>query len=428
MGHFGTDGIRKKAVDFTKEYLEKIADGIVSLGKKIVIGRDPRESGEEISRVLCARMVARGAEVIDVGMVPTPCLSFLTVVFCADYGVMLSASHNPPEYNGVKLFASDGSKASEEEEKAVEKVIDEGIAYTEEEKGSFRKEPDAYKKYIDHLIERLRPDLTGTTVFLDTANGATSIIAPEVFRRAGATVLCFNAETDGKRINVGCGATAPSFIVGGSNDRAVDLAFAYDGDGDRVMAAKYGKLYDGDKIMYLCAKDMAARGTLNKNVVVGTVMSNMGTEIAMKKAGVTLVRADVGDKYVAREMRKNGYNLGGEQSGHILFFDYAPTGDGILSSLVFAMLDKKVDLPGYDEITDYPAVNDCILCTEEEKKKFLLLEGEIRAYLARLSDCRTVVRPSGTEPKIRILAEAATEEVAKRRAEEIKNYITEMIL
>ncbi|MBR1747491.1 MAG: phosphoglucosamine mutase [Clostridia bacterium] len=429
MGHFGTDGIRKKADAFTEEYLYQIADGIASLGgQKILIGLDPRESGPRIARHLTERLLFDGVDVIDVGMVPTPCLSYLTKAYGADYGVMLSASHNPPEYNGVKLFSSDGSKASEGEERTVEAVIDGQKSYTPTKRGTYLSEPEGYRKYLSFLLNKVAPDLSGLTVALDCANGATSIIAPEVFLRAGAKVIAYNTETDGKNINCGCGAMVPEFIAKKSTDPSVDIAFCFDGDGDRVMTAKGGKVYDGDKMMYLCAKDMKSRGALAGDVVVGTVMSNMGTEVAMKKAGITLIRADVGDKYVSREMKKGGYNVGGEQSGHMIFADYAPTGDGILSGLLVAALAKRVDIAEYDDIVDYPAINDCIMCTEEQKARFFAREKEIREYVSRLTDCRTVVRPSGTEPKVRILAEAPTEQVAIKRAREIKKFIEEMIL
>lgn len=428
MGHFGTDGIRKKASAFSEEYLNKIADGIAALGgETYLIGRDPRESGPYLSDVLTKRLASRGKTVVDIGMVPTPCLSYLTSFLGADYGIVLSASHNPPEYNGVKLFNSVGEKVSAEEEKAVEKVIDGDFSFAPAPAGKIVKK-DAAEEYIAYLLSAVKPDFSGLTVLLDAANGATAIIAPEIFRRAGATVILKNGETDGKNINIGCGATVPSFIAEESKDPAVDIAFCYDGDGDRVMAAVDGKIYDGDKMMYLCAKDMAKRGKLTKNTVVGTVMSNMGTEIAMKNAGITLVRADVGDKYVSREMKKGGYNLGGEQSGHLIYADYMPTGDGILSSLLLTDLFKRVDLRTYDDIIDYPAVNDCVLCDDAGKKRFLDREGEIAAFVKSLTDCRTVVRPSGTEPKIRILAEAKTEEIARARADRIKKFIEEMIV
>ena len=428
MGHFGTDGIRKKAIDFSETYLNDIADGIAALGgKTYLIGRDPRESGPYLRDALAKRLALRGKTVVDVGMVPTPCLSYLTSTLGADYGIMLSASHNPPEYNGVKLFNARGEKVSEDEERAVEKVIDGGYDFSPAPAGKVVTTDEA-ERYVSYLLASIKPDFSGLTVLLDAANGATAVIAPEIFRRAGARVIVKNGETDGKNINCGCGATVPSFIAGESLDRAVDIAFCYDGDGDRVMAAVDGKIYDGDKMMYLCAKDMAKRGKLAKNTVVGTVMSNMGTEIAMKNAGITLVRADVGDKYVSREMKKNGYNLGGEQSGHLIYADYMPTGDGILSSLLLTDLFKRVDLRTYDDIKDYPAVNDCVLCDEAGKRRYLDREKEVVAFVKTLTDCRTVVRPSGTEPKIRILAEAENEEIANKRASQIKKFIEEMIV
>lgn len=429
MKHFGTDGIRCKADEFTEEYLRKIALGIAYLSdcRKVVIGRDPRVSGKRIEKTLTKVLSENGVEVLLAGMIPTPCLAFLTALYRCDYGIMLSASHNPPEYNGVKLFASDGSKVSKATEQAVEDSIERGIMLLRYLKAPVS-EIDGKEHYIKYLLDRIKPDLKGQKIVLDTANGATSEIAKELFSRTGADVVAFNTETDGVNINCGCGATVPKFLLEKCRDADYDIAFTYDGDGDRVMCVQDGKIFNGDHLMYVHCKDMMTRGELVENTMVGTVMSNLGTEKACKAAGINLVRTAVGDKCVYREMVKKGYNVGGEESGHMIFSDYLKTGDGILASLLTACLNTKKRVSEADDIVECPSVSDCIICDKEAIAKFNASE-EIRKFLSSVpSEYRIVVRPSGTEPKIRILVEAELTEKASAFASEIKKYIEERVL
>lgn len=429
MKHFGTDGIRLKAEKFTEEYLRKIALGIAYLPEcsKVIIGRDTRVSGEYMESILAQVIAENGAEVLLAGMVPTPCLAYLTKFYGCDYGVMLSASHNPPEYNGVKLFQSNGSKVDSATEEAVERSIDSGIMllrYT----FPVIKRVDGARHYEDYLIERVKPDLKDLKVAMDCSNGATSIIAPEIFRRAGATVGAFFTETDGINVNCGCGATVPSNLKEIMTGGDYDIGFTYDGDGDRVMCVKNNKIFNGDHLMYVHCKDMLRNGTLVKNTMVGTVMSNMGTEKACLKARINLVRTGVGDKYVYREMLKSGYNVGGEESGHIIFSDIMPTGDGILASLLTAVLNVKKDIYKEDDIVECPSVSDAVICDKEGMEKFGK-DKEIAEYLSNIEEeYRTVIRPSGTEPKIRILVECEDGEKAKIKAREIKKFIEERVL
>lgn len=430
MRHFGTDGIRCKAAEFTEDYLRSIALGIAYLPdcEKVIIGRDPRVSGESMERILAAVMSESGVEVLLAGMIPTPCLSYLTRYHGCSYGVMLSASHNPPEYNGVKLFASDGGKVSEETERAVERTIDSGVMLLRYCKSPVTRLVDAAEPYVNFLSDRVKPRLDGVRVALDASNGATSEIAPEIFRRAGAIVTAYNTETDGVNINRNCGATVPSFLTEAMRSGEYDIGFTYDGDGDRVMCAQGGRLFNGDHIMYVHCRDMMERGELVKNTMVGTVMSNLGTEKACKNAGITLVRTGVGDKLVYREMLRHGYNVGGEESGHIIFSEYMPTGDGILASLLTAKLNAVKPLSDADDIAECPSVSDCIVCDRTAIARFES-DGEIAEYLQSTGEeCRTVVRPSGTEPKIRILVESADMERAKLKAAEIKKFIEERVL
>ncbi len=429
MKHFGTDGIRLKAEKFTEEYLTKIALGIAYLPHcdKVIIGRDPRESGERMEKTLARVISENGAEVLLAGMVPTPCLAYLTEFYGCDYGIMLSASHNPPEYNGVKLFDCNGCKVSGETEEAVEKSIDSGIMllrYT----ASVIKRVDGAKHYEDYLLEKIDPNFAGMKIVLDCSNGATSLIAPEAFTRAGAEVFPFYTETDGKNINLHCGATVPETLVKLTEKNECDIAFTFDGDGDRLMCVQNGKIFNGDHLMYVHAKALKGQGKLVKNTMVGTVMSNMGTEIACLNAGINLVRTQVGDKYVHREMEKFGYNLGGEESGHVIFSDYMPTGDGICAALLTAKLNKIKRIAEEDDIVEFPSVGDAVVCSPEGMEKFRN-DGEISEYIKNIGkEFRTVIRPSGTEPKIRILVECADGAKAKEKAAEIKKFIEERIL
>ena len=429
MGHFGTDGIRNKSEVFTEEYLRLISLGIAYLPdcKKVVIGRDPRMSGPFMENVIAKVLKDNGVHVLLAGMVPTPCLSYLTKRYNCDYGIMLSASHNPPEYNGVKLFARDGSKVSGEVEKKVEEHIDRGIMLLRLLHGKIE-EVDGADAYIDYLLKRVNVSLDGMKIALDCANGATSIIAPKLFEKAGAEVHAFFTEHDGVNINCDCGATVSGTIKRIMAEGNYDLGFTYDGDGDRLMCVCKGKLLNGDHLMYVHCKDMMTRGELVENTMVGTVMSNLGTENACKAAGINLVRTAVGDKHVHREMKKCGYNVGGEESGHVIFSDYMPTGDGILASLLTAKLCKSVDISVSDDIEECPSVSDCVICDKDAMGRFNESK-EIKEYLNTIGkEFRTVIRPSGTEPKIRILVESASLDKAQAKAAEIKKFIEETVL
>lgn len=428
MKHFGTDGIRAFNEDFTPEYLEKIALGIASLGNDmtVVLGRDTRQSGLYIESELTKTLNKYGVNVISAGMVPTPVLSFLAKKLGCDYGIMLSASHNPPEYNGIKLFAKNGGKVSEKVELDIEEVI-ENPRFPKERRGK-QSYYDGTNDYIDYVVGKIKPDLKGVKIMLDTANGAASIVAPEMFLRAGAEIVQLKGETDGLRINENCGATCPRFLLEEMKKSACDIGFTYDGDGDRVMCVYKGKIYNGDHLMYVHCRTKILDGTLVENVMVGTIMSNLGTEIACKNHGINLVRANVGDKHVYRIMTEKGYNVGGEESGHIIFSDYHCTGDGLIASLLTAKLNKRIPINELDDIVECPSVTEGIICGKENIKRFNESQ-EIKQFLSDIDkEYRIVVRASGTEPKIRILVEHMEMEKALGLAKEIKNFIKERIL
>lgn len=428
MRHFGTDGIRALNECFTENYLQKIALGIASLDKDmtVTIGRDTRVSGHFIENELIKTLTRYGVNVIRVGMVPSPTLAYLTKILNCKFGIMLSASHNPPEYNGIKLFNSSGEKVEEEIELNVESVIDNPV-FLEEKEGKVTTF-EGNEKYIQYLLGKVKPDLKGIKILLDTANGATSAIAPRLFSLAGAIVTQINGETDGININKDCGATATDCIMREMAKGDFDIGFSFDGDGDRVKCAYKGKLYNGDHIMYVHCKVMKEKNTLVDNVMVSTVMSNLGTERACENSGIRLVRANVGDKHVYRQMKKHGYNVGGEESGHCIFSDYMKTGDGMVTALLTACLNQETSLDLLDDIVEYPSVSDKIMCGKESVKKFNESK-EIKEYLANIGrDYRTVVRPSGTEPMVRILVESKDILDAKNKANEIKEFIKERIL
>lgn len=426
MKHFGTDGIRALGNVFNGEYLSKIAYGIANLGcKKVVIGRDTRISGSFIEKEMAKYLSQKGVNVIKAGMVPSPTLAFLTSYLHCDYGIVLSASHNPPEYNGIKLFNNQGEKVSEEVEKAVENYIEAPFELADKQ-GSVS-EYDGGKYYIDYLLNQVKPNLNGMKIILDTCNGATTVIAKDLFVRAGADVTVINEETDGKNINNGCGATVPNCLKRAMLSDHYDIGFSFDGDGDRVVCIVNDKIFNGDHIMYVHCKELIKQNKLNGRVMVGTIMSNLGTEIACKRAGIKLIRTGVGDKKVFQEMKKNDYNLGGEESGHIIFSDYLRTGDGMLSALLTAVLHQKTPIDSLDDIVECPSVTDCVMSDKVGINNFNNSKV-IKEFLESIDDSfRIVVRASGTEPKIRILVESQDLELAKKLASKIKEVISENI-
>ena len=418
MKHFGTDGIRGKAEIFDEEYLHRIAYGIYRVGfHRVVIGRDTRESGERISKAICRHLVHFGVDITDVGIASTPMVAYLVEKTGSDGGIVVSASHNPPDYNGIKLFDKNG-KLTEEEERTIEKYMEEP-ALCERGKGAHKLFYCAGEWYGNYIKSVVHADLSGLKVSLDLSNGSARR-APELFRAMGAEVFVHNDRTDGKKINVNCGATHPESIAAAVREDGADIGFAYDGDGDRVVCVRDGVVITGDGITCLLAKGMKKRGLLSKDAVVGTVMSNMGTEIYLNNNGIDFVRADVGDRNVAKKMKSVGSNLGGEDSGHIILSDVLPTGDGVLTSLVVASLLH--DGERFDNILAYPTATEEVYADDGVKRAFAESE-RIAEYLHDFTDCRVVVRPSGTENKIRILFEGKDDGLVKSRAQAIKKFL-----
>ena len=420
---FGTDGIRGVAgEDLTARTAFALGNALCRLrqGARIVLARDTRTSSPMLALSLAAGAAAGGGTVYDGGVLPTAAVSFFVRRLGAEYGVMISASHNPPEYNGLKVFGGDGYKLPEEEEERLERWFGEYLYRPALHCGSARPLPDR-RAYADFLCGCGAP-LTGRKIVLDCAHGAACSVAPRVFRRLGAEVVALHARPDGRRINRRCGALHPSAMRTAVLACGADAGFCYDGDADRVIACdEAGKIADGDKIVYALVCDLLAQGR-EVRTAVGTAHTNTGVERALAARGVALLRTDVGDKYVAEGMRRTGAAVGGEQSGHVILSDYAVTGDGILTSLRLAALLAAAPLSAHTDVRLLPQYN---LDVRVRDKVRVLGNERVRAAIEEesLRVARIVVRASGTEPLVRIFAEADGMRAARGAAERVRAQI-----
>lgn len=429
---FGTDGIRGVyGEDLTDEiaYLTGNYLGYSASGGKVVLGRDTRLSGEAIAKQLIKGITDAGADVINVGVVSTPAVAYVTTHIGANYGVIISASHNPAQYNGIKIFNYDGRKLTEIEELEIESHITNKNVIIKEEKGTESSGAEFMDSYYDSL-KNFIGSLKNVKVVLDCANGAISDVAPRFFRELGAEVYSFNDSGDGTIINDGCGALHPEFCAQKVVELGANVGFSYDGDADRLIAINSkGKILDGDSIIYIIAKRLKQQNKLNGDKVVGTIMSNMGVEQSLKKLGISMIRTNVGDHFVMEEMIRNNLLVGGEQSGHIILREFSNTGDGLLASLYLCKVMKETrrQLDRLDDSAHYPQI---MINLETNNKKQIMESPEMLAYKVSLerdlSDKgRIVLRASGTEPKIRIMAECNKLSVAKQVVEKMKKFITE---
>ena len=432
--YFGTDGIRG---EFGKGLTENIAFlcgnrlGYSADGGTIVVGRDNRPSGEVLAKALIDGITTAGANVIDLGIVTTPNVAFTTVDNKANYGVAITASHNPWQYNGIKVFDYNGRKLENIEEIEIEKHIDEGKAYEAEVKGTVENGQHYVQEYVDDLC-RLIGQLKGLKVVLDCSNGAISKTAKSVFDRLGADCIAYNTEQDGHKINEGCGALYPEFIVSKVLENKADIGLCFDGDADRVIAVdNKGKKVDGDSIIYIIGRDLKEQGRLTNNAVVGTLHTNMGVEKSLAKIGIRLERTDIGDHFVVERMLKEDLLVGGEQSGHIILREFSNTGDGILAGLYLSKLikSKGISLSDLDDSVHYPQENINIIT---EKKKEILADEEVKAFVKQIEEelgdkGRIMLRASGTEPKIRIMAECEDKDLAHSIAIRMKEFVEKRI-
>ena len=439
---FGTDGVRGRANDqLTAELALGLASAAVSvLGAeasraddrrpRVVVGRDPRASGELLEAALCAGLAAAGADAIRVGVVPTPAVAFLTADYAADFGVMISASHNPMPDNGIKFFGAGGHKLDDATEDAIEaamrgdqpRPVGAGV-------GRLIDAPDAVHRYLDHLVASGGNHLEGLTVVVDCANGAASQIGPRAYEAAGARVIAIHAEPDGLNINDGCGSTHLENLQAAVLEHGADLGLAHDGDADRCLAVdSTGAVVDGDQIMAILALAMRERGVLKDNVLVATVMSNLGLHLAMTEAGIDIRVTGVGDRYVLEELRAGQYSLGGEQSGHIVIPAAGTTGDGVLTGLLLA---RRVAETG-TRLADLAAVMHIlpqVLINVPVSDKHAVagaasVSAAVAAAEVELDGAgRILLRPSGTEQLVRVMVEATTAEDAQAVAERVAKVV-----
>lgn len=439
---FGTDGIRgiagKPPLDATTIFATGIALGH-SLRKtaaepRVLLGRDTRESSPWISATLAAGLRFTGARVESAGILPTPGVAFLAHTHGFHAGVVISASHNPWRDNGIKLFGGDGFKLPDAVELAIEdEILHHASRVAAPDPASLPALDDNHAlqaDYIQFLIDCVPGlNLAGLRIVADCANGAAAAVAPELFRRLGGDVTLLNISPDGRNINDNCGALHPKWVAGEVTARAADLGLTFDGDADRCMlAGPHGNVINGDSILLITARDLKQRGLLNDNLVVATTMSNMGLEAALKRSGIRMLRAPVGDRYVLEMMQKENASLGGEQSGHILLPHLATTGDGLLTSL--AVLDLMARSgKSIDELTaDLKVFPQVIVNVKVREKKPLdripAVADKIRAAEEELKDSgRVVIRYSGTEALARVMIEAESEEAMRSHANAIADAI-----
>ncbi|MBQ9989280.1 MAG: phosphoglucosamine mutase [Clostridia bacterium] len=418
---FGTDGVRGIVnKELTCELALKLGRAgaqVLATGThkpRILIGRDTRVSGQMLAATLAAGIVSTGAEAVDAGVIPTPGVSHLVQKLGFDAGIVISASHNPAAYNGIKFFASSGSKLPDETEDRIEQVMNSSEALPAGVgMGSITAWKEAGVTYARDLGAKCGLNLSGLKVVLDCANGASAALAPELFRSLGAKVTAIHCDPNGTNINDACGSTKPDDLCKAVVREGADLGLAFDGDADRMIACDgQGQICDGDTVMGLLALDMKARGALKHDTLVVTVMSNMGLELAMQKNGIHLVKTAVGDRYVWEAMEKEGYNLGGEQSGHVLISDLSITGDGMQTGLMLCDVVLRSGQPLSElrkAITILPQVLVGAHVRPEEKARYNENE-EIAQQIAALETKysgigRVLIRPSGTEHLIRVMIE-----------------------
>lgn len=439
--YFGTDGVRGVA---NRELTPELAFQIGRCGgyvltksaerPKVLIGRDTRISGHMLEGALVAGLLSIGAEVMRLGVISTSGVAYLTKALGAQAGIMISASHNPVQDNGIKFFGPDGFKLSDEQEAEIEALIDSAEDMLPRPIGAGLGQVNDYfeggQKYLQYLKQTIdEEDFSGMKIALDCAHGATSSLATYLFADLDADVVTMGASPNGLNINEGVGSTHPEALAAFVKEKGADVGLAFDGDGDRLIAVdENGNIVDGDQIMYICAKYLKETGRLKHQTVVSTVMSNLGFYKALEAQGIKSVQTAVGDRYVVEEMKKNGYNLGGEQSGHIIFLDYNTTGDGMLTALQLVNIMKIKGKPLSElagEMKKYPQLLVNVRVTDKEKA----MENEqvkkvIQEVEAEMNgNGRVLVRPSGTEPLVRIMAEAQTEEACRAYVERIADVV-----
>lgn len=444
--YFGTDGVRGLAnSELTPELAFKLGrfgghvlkEHSPEIEKPLVlVARDTRISGQLLEHALIAGLLSVGIEVLQLGVITTPGVAYLTRIQGAVAGIMISASHNPAEDNGIKFFGADGFKLSDDQEAEIEAFLDQEDTLPRpaaEGLGTVDEYNEGVLKYISYLQTTIPTDLSGITVCIDGSNGAATPLVNRLFADLETDFYTMAVKPNGTNINAGVGSTHPEKLQEFVREKGADIGVAFDGDGDRLIAVdENGEIVDGDKIMFICGKFLKSKNELKQNTIVSTVMSNLGFHKAIEKEEMIALKTQVGDRYVVEEMRKNGYNLGGEQSGHIVFLDLNTTGDGVLSAIqlmyVMKATGKKLSELAA-EVTTYPQELVNIRVTNKngvmEIPAVKAVIDEVEAEMA--GNGRILVRPSGTEPLLRIMAEAETDEKTHEYVTRIADVVRQEI-
>ncbi len=444
---FGTDGIRgvvnqfpmtaEFALNLGRAVAHLLNQSVLSRRPKVVVGKDTRLSGYMLEEAFTAGLLAQGADVFLAGPLPTPGIAFLTASIRADAGVVISASHNPYQDNGIKIFAGDGFKLPDQVEARLEEFLDPAVLDRPRPRadglGRASRIDDAVGRYVVFLKSTFprSMSLEGLTMVLDCAHGAAYRTAPMVFEELGAKVHLFGARPDGVNINLGVGSLHPELCVKKVALTGADLGLALDGDADRaIFVDGRGQVVDGDQIMNICARNLHQNGRLNKSTMAATIMSNMGLEIALNRAGIHLVRTAVGDRYVVERMRQDGLNFGGEQSGHLIFLDHGTTGDGIMAALQTLVAMKEEGQPLAELARLMEPLPQILLNVQasrpaEAETNPVITEqvNKVAGHLGRSG--RIVLRPSGTEPVVRVMVEGEREDEIRILAEETAEVVAQ---
>lgn len=431
---FGTDGLRGKVnKDLSFDIAYKVGNALGALKQKakVIIGRDTRKTGELLTLGVSGGLVNTGASVTDVGVCPTAGVAYLTKSLGFDYGVVISASHNPAEYNGIKIFDSTGTKVSDRVETQIERNFLHEVAVDSKDVGSYEYLPRTVLHYVDFLSQSIHTSLAGKTIVLDCSNGASYKIAPAVFRDNHAKIIATYCKPNGLNINDKCGSLNIEKLQKYVLKYKADMGFAFDGDSDRLIAVdEKGNVIDGDKLIYILAKNYQAEGKLTIPTVVGTRHTNMGVEKALNNLGINMLRTEIGDKYVSQKLEEKGLLIGGEQSGHVFIKDILPTGDGVLNALVMAELITKsgktfsenLDIELYKQVNINVKVQDKMRVINSEA----LADATEREEQLLGKDGRIMIRVSGTEPYIRIMVETQNQALSQECADRLKAVIEEI--
>lgn len=444
---FGTDGVRGVAnTELTCELAYKLgrAGAYVLTGQdaqkpRILVGKDTRRSSDMLESALAAGICSAGAQAILAGVIPTPAVACLVRKYGCDAGVVISASHNPAEFNGIKFFNSEGYKLPDETEDRIGRIIldaAEGIPSPEgDQVGTVHRLESAVEDYVGYAIQTIKTDLAGLRIALDCANGAASVTSPEAIKRLGAEVLVINNQPDGININRGCGSTHLDMLKRFTLENKCHVGLAFDGDADRVLAVdENGCLVDGDHMMAIIGLDLKNKGLLAHNTIVATVMSNMGFDEMARNNGLNIIKAPVGDRYVLEKMLEGGFVLGGEQSGHIIMTMHNTTGDGLITALklLSVLRESGRKLSELNSIMkDYPQVLRNARVSNDKKYNYredpVIAEHCTRLEQAFHGEGRVLIRPSGTEPLVRVMIEGKDQDYITRKAEELVRIIEERL-